>query len=126
MMTQAHHLLAELATRGVSIAVEGTHLRFSPRSALTENLIARILAAKAELLAVLRAAAPPAAAAVPALPSLQQWVLWAVAQTPHLPRAVLYGSVPAPRPAVDHALAALLRSGELRAHRDGALDLNAC
>jgi hypothetical protein len=122
-MTQAHCLLAELATRGVSVSVEGTHLRLRPRSALTESLIERILAAKPELLRLLRTIQSPAA--VPALVPLQWWVLWAVAQSPQLPRAALYACLPAPRSAVDLALGALLRRGELRAAGDGALDINA-
>jgi hypothetical protein len=128
-MTRAHYILAELATRGVSISIAGNRLWLRPRSALTESLIARVLGAKAELLAVLRAAPRRAAsprAAVPALPALQWWVLWSLAQTPNLRRAELYACLPAPRPAVDDALTALLVRGELRARRDGALDLNVC
>jgi hypothetical protein len=123
-MTRAHHLLAELATLGVTLSAEGTRLRLSPRSALTEGVIARVLAAKAELLALLRTA--PAPTTVPALPHIQWWVLCAVAHSPHLPRTVLYTCVPAPPRVVDHALAALLNRGELRARSDGAVDLNVC
>ena len=122
-MTRAQHLLTELATRGITISVEGTRLRLRPRSALTESLIARIFAAKPELLALLRTLRSPPA--VPALAPLQWWVLWAVAQSPRLPPAALYACLPAPRSAVDQALRALLRRRELRSRQDGGLDLNA-
>jgi len=124
-MTRAHYLLAELANRGVSIAVEGNRLRLRPRSAMTDGLIARVLASKRELLVLLRGAASPRARVAPLAP-LQWWVLWVLAQTPRLSRGALYTCVPAPRDAVDGALGALLERGEVRADRDGRLDLNAC
>jgi hypothetical protein len=123
MTSGTHALLAELAIRGVSIAVDGNRLRLTPGSALTENLIERILAARAELLALLRAAPPRPR--IPALPNLQLRVLWAVAQRPKLPREALYGGLTAPRPAIDQAVAVLVARGELRARRDGGLELNA-
>jgi hypothetical protein len=125
-MTRAHYLLAELANRGVSIAVEGNRLRLRPRSAMTDGLIARVLASKRELLVLLRTASPRAQVQVAPLAPLQWWVLWVLAQTPHLSRGALYGCVPAPREAIDGALAALFERGEVRAGRDGGLDLNAC
>jgi hypothetical protein len=123
-MTRAHALLAELATLGVSIRVEGSRLRLHPRSALSESLIARILDSKAELLVLLRAA--PARGRVPRLPALQWWVLWVLAERPDLPRTALYRFLPAPRGGVDRALAVLLHRREVRMRRDGGLDLNAC
>jgi hypothetical protein len=123
-MTRAHYILAELANRGVSIAVEGNRLRLHPRSALTDGLIARVLASKREILVLLRTASPRAQVAP--LAPLQWWVLWVLAQTPDLSRGALYTCVPAPREAVDGALAALLERGEVRTGRDGSLDLNAC
>jgi hypothetical protein len=123
-MTRAHYLLAELANRGVSIAVEGNRLRLRPRSALTDGLIARVLASKREILVLLRTPSPGAQAAP--LAPLQWWLLWVLAQTPRLSRDALYCCVPAPRHTVDRALGALLERGEVRAGRDGGLDLNAC
>jgi hypothetical protein len=128
-MTRAHRLLAELATRGVSLHFDGAHLRLYPRSALTDALIAQLLDAKAEILAVLRSrqtAAGPSHTAAPALPPLHWWLLCALAHAPHLSRAAIYTSVPAPRPIIDRALAALIRTRELRATADGRLDLNIC
>jgi hypothetical protein len=126
-MTRAHYLLAELANRGVSIAVEGNRLRLRPRSAMTEGLIARVLASKRELIVLLRRTGPPRGQVqVAPVAPLQWWVLWVLAQTPQLSRVALYSCVPAPREAVDSALGALLERGEVRAGRDGGLDLNAC
>jgi TubC N-terminal docking domain len=127
-MSRAQQILAELASRGVSIAAEGNRLRLHPRSALTEGLITRVLGAKREILALLRTAPPAAQPHPPAppLPVLQWWVLWLLAQTPKLSRTALYSCTPAPRPAVDQALAALVDRRELRAERNGLLDLNAC
>jgi hypothetical protein len=124
-MTRAHDLLAELANRGVSIAVEGNRLRLCPRSAMTDGLIARVLASKREIIALLRRAGSPPIQAAPLAP-LQWWVLWVLAQTPNLSRVALYGCVPAPREAVDGALGALLERGEVRADCNGDLELNAC
>jgi hypothetical protein len=123
-MTRAHYLLAELANRGVSIAVEGNRLRLRPRSAMTDGLITRVLASKRELLVLLRTASPRAQVAP--LAPLQWWVLWVLAQTPHLSRGALCTCVPAPREAVNYAVAALLERGELRAACNGDLELNAC
>ena len=126
-MTRAHYLLAELANRGVSIAVEGNRLRLRPRSAMTEGLIARVLASKRELIVLLRRATSPGGQVqVAPLAPLQWWVLWVLAQTPHLSRGALYSCVPAPREAVDGALDALLERGEVRATCNGGLELNAC
>jgi hypothetical protein len=124
-MTRAHFLLAELANRGVSIAVEGNRLRLRPRSAMTDGLIARVLASKRELIVLLRGYALPRVQVAPLAP-LQWWVLWVLAQTPKLSRGALYSCVPAPREAVDGALAALLERGEVRAASNGGLELNAC
>jgi TubC N-terminal docking domain len=126
-MTRAHYLLAELANRGVSIAVEGNRLRLRPRSAMTDGLIARVLASKRELMVLLRGTSAGAKiqAAAPLAP-LQWWVLWVLAQTPHLSRAALYTCIPAPPEAVDGALGALLERGEVRAACNGGLELNAC
>lgn len=59
----AADLLADLARRGVRLEAAGERLRYFPRSALTPELLDRLKAHKAELLAMLRAAgqAPPAA-----------------------------------------------------------------
>jgi hypothetical protein len=124
-MTRAHYLLAELANRGVSIAVEGNRLRLRPRSAMTDGLIARVLASKRELIVLLRGYASPRVQVAPLAP-LQWWVLWVLAQTPKLSRGALYSCVPAPREAVDGALAALLERGEVCAASNGGLELNAC
>ena len=123
-MSSAQALLAELASLGVSIALEGTKLSLQPRSALTESLISRVVAAKTDLVALLRARAEQAAA--PALPPLEWWVLWAVAQMPHLSRAGLYASLPAPHAAVDQAVGALIARHELRPRGDGGFGLNVC
>ena len=126
-MTRAHYLLAELANRGVSIAVEGNRLRLRPRSAMTEGLIARVLASKREIIVLLRrAGSPRGQVQVAPLAPLQWWVLWVLAQTPNLSRGALYSCVPAPREAVDGALGALLERGEVRATCKGGLELNAC
>jgi TubC N-terminal docking domain len=125
-MTRAHYLLAELANRGVSIAVEGNQLRLRPRSAMTEGLIARVLASKRELIVLLRSASPRAQVQVSPLAPLQWWVLWVLAQTPNLSRGALHSCVPAPREAVDGALGALLERGEVRATCKGGIELNAC
>jgi hypothetical protein len=126
-MTRAHYLLAELANRGVSIAVEGNRLRLRPRSAMTEGLIARVLASKRELIVLLRRGGSPRGhMQVAPLAPLQWWVLWVLAQTPNLSRGALYTCVPAPREAVDGALGALLERGEVRTACNGGLELNAC
>jgi hypothetical protein len=125
-MTRAHYLLAELANRGVSIAVEGNRLRLRPRSAMTDGLIARVLASKRELIVLLRTAPPRPEVQVAPLAPLQWWVLWVLAQTPHLSRGALYTCVPAPREAVEGALGALLERGEVRAACNGDLEINAC
>ena len=88
-MTRAHYLLAELANRGVSIAVEGNCLRLRPRSAMTDGLIARVLAAKRELLVLLRGASLRGQVQVAPLAPLQWWVLWVLAQTPKISRGAL-------------------------------------
>ncbi len=48
-------LLAELTAHGITLRVEGDYLRCRPRSAVTRDLVERITARKAELLAILRA-----------------------------------------------------------------------
>jgi hypothetical protein len=52
-MTQAAEILNELARRGVTARVEGTALHLKPKRALDEDLLARIKAHKAAVLAVL-------------------------------------------------------------------------
>lgn len=125
-MTRAHRLLAELASRGVCVHLDGVHMRLYPRSALSEGLIAELVDARAEILAVLRTREVAVHRAAPALHPLHWWLLCAVARAPRQRREALYATVTAPRPAIDQALAALLRSRELRSTGDGRLDLNAC
>jgi hypothetical protein len=50
-------LLAELALLGVQLEARGDRLRYSPRSAVTPDLVDRIKARKLELLAILDSAA---------------------------------------------------------------------
>jgi hypothetical protein len=123
-MSGAEELLAELGARGVSVVVEGGRLRLRPRSALSESLIGRIRTARMELVTLLRAGRPGAAA--PAVAALQWWTLWAIAQAHHLARADLHVGAPAPGAAVEDALSALIVRREVRVRSDGTLELNAC
>jgi hypothetical protein len=59
-MTPAHRLLHELARRNVAITLRGTRLRLAPRTALDPALIARLVACRSELLAILAAASTAA------------------------------------------------------------------
>lgn len=52
----AAELLLDLDRRGIRLEAHGDRLRYSPRSALTPDLLARLKAHKAELLAMLRPA----------------------------------------------------------------------
>lgn len=61
----AADLLLDLGRLGIRLEADGERLRYFPRSALTPDLLERLKAHKAELLAVLRPA-PEAAPAVPA------------------------------------------------------------
>jgi hypothetical protein len=106
-MTPAEDLLAELAARGIAVAADGNRLRLRPRSTLSERLIRRLHAARGELLVLvrrlLRQATPPP------MDPLQWWVLCALAQAQGLACGGLYGLLPAPRAAVDRALAEAAR-----------------
>jgi hypothetical protein len=125
-MTRAHRLLAELASRGVSIHLDGAHIRLYPRSALSEALIVKLLDARAEVVELLRARqVVTSAGAPPPLHPLHWWLLCALARTPRQTRDTLYAIATVPRPVIDRALAALLRSREMRAAADGTMDLNA-
>jgi hypothetical protein len=123
---RAHDVLAELAARGVSVALEGSHLRLCPRSALDPGLLERIRACKAEILAVLRARAQRSQPGGGGLTQPQWWVLCALATTSHLSRAALHARVPVPRGTLDQAITWLLARGEVAARADGTLRLNAC
>lgn len=50
----ATQLIADLAGLGIRIEAHGDRLRYSPRSAVTPDLLARLAAHKGELLAILR------------------------------------------------------------------------
>ena len=60
----AAELLLDLGRLGIRLEADGQRLRFHPRSALTPDLLERLKAHKADLLALLR----PAPEAAPALP----------------------------------------------------------
>ena len=49
----AHDLLAELDQRGITIEAHGGRLRYSPRSAVTPDLLQRLMLYKGELLAIM-------------------------------------------------------------------------
>jgi hypothetical protein len=124
-VSAAEELLADLAARGVSIRIEGSRLRLRPRSALTEELINRLRAASAELLALLLAVRRPAAP--PPLEPTEWWVLCALAEQPKLSRAGLGAHLPpASRPALEQALAAIVRRREACLNAEGGLELNIC
>jgi hypothetical protein len=61
----AAELLLDLGRLGIRLEADGERLRYFPRSALTPDLLDRLKAHKAELLAVLR----PAHESAPALPA---------------------------------------------------------
>jgi hypothetical protein len=97
----AHDVLAELAARGISVALEGAFLRLCPRSALDAELLERIRACKAEILAVLRARAQRPRPLGGGLTQPQWWVLCALATTSRLSRAALQARVPLPLVTLD-------------------------
>ena len=68
-MTTAAELPNELQALGVALAADGDRLRFSPRSAVTGELLARLRDAKPELLAMLRPQAPGPVMAGPSVMS---------------------------------------------------------
>jgi hypothetical protein len=61
----AAELLLDLGRLGIRLEADGERLRYFPRSALTPDLLAKLKAYKADLLAMLR----PAPEAAPALPA---------------------------------------------------------
>lgn len=61
---RAAELLMDLGRLGIRLEADGERLRYRPQSALTPDLLYRLKAHKAELLAMLR----PAPEAVPTLP----------------------------------------------------------
>ena len=58
----AADLMTDLARLGIRIEAHGDRLRYSPRSAVTPDLTARMKAHKPELLAILRGDTPEASA----------------------------------------------------------------
>jgi hypothetical protein len=116
MTTRAVRLMRELAARNVAITVQGSRMRFSPRSALDPTLIDRIVACRAEILALLG----PDGEALPQLPGgIQRWLLHTIAEAPRpLPAALLHRRL-------DQAIGLLVRRGELQIGKDGALTLRA-
>ena len=58
----AADLLLDLDRRGIRLEAQGDRLRYHPRSALTPELLARLKAHKADLLAMLRPATKAASA----------------------------------------------------------------
>ena len=58
-MTTAARLMTELQGLGVTLAADGDRLRFSPRSAVTGELLQRLRDCKAELLAMLASGPQP-------------------------------------------------------------------
>jgi hypothetical protein len=117
-MSRAEELLAALAERGVSVAVQGAQLRFRPRSALSPALIARIVECREELIAAVGAAKLQTRPRAPAPSTAERWLLWTVAAAPGVSRAGLQAQV-------EHAVAALLERGEIRCRGDGGLVLGA-
>jgi hypothetical protein len=128
MNPAAHHLLTELALRGVTVAPEGPYLRLSPRSALTPDLLARVRRLKGQLLALL-ASSPspcPTAAPVPLAATAAEWAVLKVLACGPLGRPALLAATRLGGPALDQALAGLVRRGEVARRADGAVRINAC
>jgi hypothetical protein len=83
-------LLSELDRLGVRLEADGDRLRYSPRSALTPELFARLKAHKAELLALLRGALTvPADIDLADAAAVWQAALARLAGDPSLPADVL-------------------------------------
>src|ERR1700753_463269 len=99
-MNRARTLLMELASRGISVALEGSKLRLRPRSALTDGLIGEILECKPELVAVLRRRGDSGRPLPRWTVASAQWrVLCAVAaaEAAGIGRAALYERIVLPR-----------------------------
>jgi hypothetical protein len=64
------HLLADVARLGITLEARGDRLRYRPRSAVTPELVERLTAHKAELLAMLLPTPGMAPASLPTAPAV--------------------------------------------------------
>jgi hypothetical protein len=101
-------ILLELSHRGVAVIPEGDRLRLHPRSALTADLLVRIQAHRAEILAL----------SAGVLPTREEWRVLAVL-IHDAPLTHLLATTRLTRTALAQALCTLLNLHALRTDRSG-------